>query len=106
MPIRIPHPKLDKVVYVPDFNKINEEGIKILFEKFYPYGNSWMRENSSRFWINRLTMEVQEVLEAKTPEDFKKEINDVINVLGMMYENADEIFKLKNSVLPGKSCCK
>lgn len=96
--IRVVHPKSDKVVYLPDFESINKEAIKILFDKFYDYGNSWTRTNSPKFWMDRLAGEYSELLRAEKPEEFRKEILDLYNVLGMMYELTYDIFSLKQSV--------
>ena len=96
--IRIVHPDMDKVVYLPDFETINKEAIKILLDKFKEYGNSWVRNSSHSFWDKRIKDEFDEMLEAKTPEEFRNEILDMYNVLGMMYENTYDIFSLRGDL--------
>lgn len=87
--IRRLHPNMDKVIYYPEFMKIFGRCKSIMIAKFILYKNSWINFGDMKFWKRRLEREVDEIWKAKNKEDYKKEICDVINVLAMMYENAE-----------------
>lgn len=77
----------------PDFDKIIE-GCKLkIMLKYYKYQNSWIDCSDWKFWKKRLRVEINEIWKAKTKETFQEEISDAINVLSMMYENADSRFQ-------------
>lgn len=80
----------------PDFDKIIMHCKTIMSLKFPEYKNSWKDVdydlgffegfNDNRFWQKRLQDEVNEFLKAKTTEDTRKELADIINVCCMIYE--------------------
>ncbi len=96
-------PKWKLQCQFPNFEKIIE-GCKLkMMLKFHRYGNSWVNNSDWKFWKKRLSVEIKEVWEAKTKDKFLEEISDIINVLGMMYENADSRFEQNTKESRGQS---
>ncbi len=82
----------------PDFNKIINHCKLVMNIKFKQYGNSWVdlrydpstTSSENEFWIKRLDTEFKEFLNAKTVDESKKELVDMINVCSMIYENTGD----------------
>jgi len=80
----------------PDFDKIIMHAKTIMSLKFPQYGNSWKYTDYDlgywhefsdfRFWQKRLKGEVKEFEGAKTVEQARKELVDIINVCCMIYD--------------------
>ncbi len=87
--IRIPF-WFGKIKY-PDFKNIVKDCKTKINSKFSSYGNSWVNQSDQDFWKRRLNDEIKEIWSAKTSVDMIKEIDDAINVLAMIRENAKEI---------------
>ena len=77
------------MIKFPNFVKIHIQCRELLKQKFPHYGNSWIGFTQKSWWKRRLRGEINEVFRAKNSTDCKKEICDAINILAMMYENAE-----------------
>lgn len=82
-------PVIQQIGY-PDFIEIVTKCKEKMSETYNKYGNSWMDFNGLKFWKSRLDGEIEEIYQAKTFEEFQKEIIDAINVLSMMYQKPDD----------------
>jgi len=87
--------KEEKIEF-PDFDGIIMHCKTLMSLKFPEYKNSWKEKDyefqiqslqlDNEFWQKRLKEEVKEFLEAKTVEQARKELADIINVCAMIYE--------------------
>ena len=57
---------------------------------YLKHGNSWLKYQGLKFWKKRLDGEIAEIWEAKSFEEYQKEIIDAINILSMMHDKHDD----------------
>lgn len=78
------------MIRYPKFKPILAWCRRLMNSKYLIYRNSWVGESRKSFWLRRLNGEVNEIKKAKNFIECQKEICDTINVLAMMYENAED----------------
>lgn len=73
----------------PDWERIVRLCKAKIEEKYPEYGNSWTEKRTLSWWQDRLGGEISEVIKSKySPEQRQKEIIDAINILAMMFHEA------------------
>ena len=90
----------------PNLVKIMSECQKKMEIAYLKYGNSWLDYQGLQFWKKRLDGEIKEIWEAKTFEEYQKEIIDAINILSMMHDKHDDFLFSKPLQLPTKNAMK
>lgn len=83
------------MIRYPNFKPIILQCKKLMKIKHPLYDNTWIGYFAKSWWKKRLEGEIKEIFKAKNPDECKREICDAINILAMMYENADDFRYLK-----------
>jgi len=77
------------MIRYPNFRPILAQCRKLIKINYPKYGNSWVRFSQKWWWKRRLQTEINEIFRAKDSLECEAEICDAINILSMMYENAE-----------------
>ena len=86
--------EIDKQIHYPMFDLLLANAKYRMKQRFKDYGNSWedvpcidMNQKGRQWWNDRLSKEVQEVIDAKSDGERAREIEDVVAILAMMHTN-------------------
>lgn len=77
------------MIQFPNFRPILKRCKRLIKIRYPLYHNSWIGFSQKSWWKKRLETEIKEIFKAKDSFLCQQEICDAINILAMMYENAE-----------------